>query len=58
MSAEPVRLMTMRVIRIRDGRVIEQRPKVEITSDAELDPYGITYAWPPCRCPRHRETAE
>ncbi|MFK0116457.1 hypothetical protein [Streptomyces sp. NPDC090994] len=54
MTAEPMRLMTMRVTRIRDGKVIEERPEVEITSSSKLDP-DLTSAWPPCRCPRHRD---
>lgn len=45
--------MTMRVTRIRDGRVIEQRPEVRVTGDEPLEPV-ITAAWPPCQCPRHR----
>ncbi|MBT2413849.1 hypothetical protein J7I94_25420 [Streptomyces sp. ISL-12] len=58
MTAEPMRLMTMRVTVIRDGHVIEERPEVEITSSTKPDPYEITSAWPPCRCPRHREGAD
>ncbi|WP_112469403.1 hypothetical protein [Streptomyces triticisoli] len=50
----PVHLMTMRVTRFRDGRVIEQRKEVRITADTPLSPYELTSAWPPCQCPRHR----
>ncbi|CAM5521411.1 putative protein OS=Streptomyces fumanus OX=67302 GN=GCM10018772_14390 PE=4 SV=1 [Streptomyces fumanus] len=57
MTAEPVRLMTMRVTRIRDGRVIEQRPEVRVTARTPLDPFHFASAWPPCQCPRHRENA-
>lgn len=53
-AQEPVKLMTMRVTRIRDGQVIEQGPLVEIESDGEFDPYALSSPWPPCRCPRHR----
>ncbi|GAA4802043.1 hypothetical protein GCM10023220_33750 [Streptomyces ziwulingensis] len=52
---EPVRLMTMRVTRMRDGRVVDQGPEVRITSNTPLDPYAFSSAWPPCQCPRHRE---
>jgi hypothetical protein len=47
--------MTMRVTRIRDGVVVEQRKEVRITSDMPLSPLDLTSAWPPCACPRHRE---
>lgn len=53
--AAPVSLMTMRVIRIRDGRVIEQRKEVTITPDDQFDPFALSSAWPPCQCPRHRD---
>jgi hypothetical protein len=49
--------MTMRVTRIRDGRVIEQRPEVRVTAQTPLDPFHFASAWPPCQCPRHRENA-
>ncbi|CAL9502875.1 hypothetical protein SUDANB6_03484 [Streptomyces sp. enrichment culture] len=47
-------LMTMRVTRFRDGRVIERRGTVRITADDPLEPVS-TLAWPPCRCPRCRD---
>lgn len=53
--AAPVHLMWMRVTRVRDGRVIEQRKEVTVTADDPLDPYAFTSAWPPCQCPRHRD---
>lgn len=48
-------LMWMRVTRVRDGRVIEQRREVAITSDMPLSPHDLSSAWPPCQCPRHRD---
>ena len=51
----PVHLMTMRVTRIRDGRVVERRAEVRIASDTPLSLYDLSSAWPPCRCPRHRD---
>lgn len=47
-------LMSMQVIRVRDGRVVEQRREVRITSDMPLTPLDLSTAWPPCQCPRHR----
>ncbi|GHF64715.1 hypothetical protein GCM10018787_11110 [Streptomyces thermodiastaticus] len=49
---DPPRL-TMRVTRIRDGRVIERGEEIRIMADASLEPLH-TSAWPPCQCPRHR----
>ncbi|CAL9446736.1 hypothetical protein SUDANB58_02365 [Streptomyces sp. enrichment culture] len=46
-------LMTMRVTRFRDGRVIERRDTVRITAGDPLEPVS-TLAWPPCQCPQHR----
>lgn len=46
-------LLTMRVTRVRDGRVIEQRDEVRITADDDLEPL-LSSTWPPCQCPRHR----
>lgn len=51
----PMHLMWMRVTRVRDGRVIEQRREVAITSDMPLSPHDLSSAWPPCQCPRHRD---
>ncbi|MFD4972332.1 hypothetical protein [Streptomyces sp. NPDC056821] len=51
----PVHLMTLRVTRIRDGRVIEQRKEVRVTADEPLDVFALGSAWPPCQCPRHRD---
>ncbi|MFE4408360.1 hypothetical protein [Streptomyces sp. NPDC056821] len=48
-------LMTMRVTRIRDGRIVERRAEVRITADDPFDPFALSSAWPPCECPRHRE---
>jgi hypothetical protein len=56
-SQPPVRLMTMQVTRVRDGRVVEQRPEVQVMSDSPLTPYDVTSAWPPCQCPRCRSRA-
>ncbi|MFB6618803.1 hypothetical protein ACFC5H_09025 [Streptomyces rochei] len=50
----PMRLMTMRVTRIHDGEIIERRDEVCVTADEPLDPFALTSAWPPCRCPRCR----
>lgn len=55
MTGEPMRLMTMRVTRIVDGRVVERGPEVRVTSDTPLDPYQFSSAWPPCQCPRCRK---
>lgn len=46
-------LMTMRVTRIVDGRIVEQRPEVQVTPDDDLEPLSVS-VWPPCRCPRCR----
>lgn len=46
-------LMTMRVIRIRDGRIVEERPEVRIMNTDRLDPLSVS-TWPPCECPRCR----
>lgn len=46
-------LLTLRVTRVRDGRVIEQRPEVRFTADDDLEPL-LSSVWPPCQCPRHR----
>lgn len=46
-------VMTLRVSRVRDGRVVEQGDEVRITAGDPLEPL-ITFAWPPCRCPLHR----
>lgn len=51
----PVHLMWMRVSRVRDGRVVEQRQEVRVTADMPLNPYAFSSAWPPCECPRHRD---
>jgi len=45
--------MTMRVTRIVDGRIVEQRPEVQVTPDDDLEPLSVS-VWPPCRCPRCR----
>ncbi|MFD8915652.1 hypothetical protein [Streptomyces sp. NPDC059575] len=45
----------MRVTRIRDGRVVEQRSEVRISTDTPLSAYDLSSAWPPCECPEHRE---
>lgn len=41
-------LLTMRVTRIRDGRVIERGEEVRIMADDSLEPLH-TSAWPLCQ---------
>ncbi|MFD8911742.1 hypothetical protein [Streptomyces sp. NPDC059575] len=53
-TADPVHLMWMRVTRVRDGRVIEQRREVRVTIDIPPSVYDLSSAWPPCECPEHR----
>jgi hypothetical protein len=52
-QAPAVPRLTMRVTRIRDGRVIEQHNTVITTADP-LTPL-LTSVWPPCECPQHRK---
>jgi len=46
--------MTMRVTRVIDGRIVEQRPEVQVTADDDLAPL-VSSAWPPCECHRCRK---
>lgn len=46
-------LMTMRVTRIVDGRIVEERPEVRIMNTDRLNPLSVS-TWPPCECPRCR----
>lgn len=53
-KALPARpLMTMRVTRIVDGRIVEERPEVRIMNTDRLNPLSVS-TWPPCECPRCR----
>ncbi|QIK04686.1 hypothetical protein G7Z12_12785 [Streptomyces sp. ID38640] len=48
-------LMTLRVYTAtRDGIVTEERAPGHVVAGDRLDPYGLSQAWPPCACPRHR----
>jgi hypothetical protein len=49
--------MTLRVYTAsRDGVVVaEERARVEVVAGDPFDVYGLTQAWPPCACPRHRD---
>ncbi|MEU6327511.1 hypothetical protein ABZ851_09525 [Streptomyces sp. NPDC047049] len=55
---EPPRqsLMTLRVYTAtRDGIVKDERAPVHVVAGDRFDLYGLSQAWPPCACPRHRE---
>ncbi|MCZ1007704.1 hypothetical protein [Streptomyces lydicus] len=57
-TPEPPRqsLMTLRVYTAtRDGIVKEERAPVHVVAGDRFDLYGLSQAWPPCACPRHRE---
>ncbi|MBM4793782.1 hypothetical protein HXP44_17330 [Streptomyces sioyaensis] len=48
-------LMTMRVYSTtREGVVTEEQASVHVVAGDRFDPYGLSQAWPPCACPRHR----
>ncbi|MFD9207889.1 hypothetical protein ACFVZM_16635 [Streptomyces sioyaensis] len=48
-------LMTMRVYSTtRAGVVTEEQASVHVVAGDRFDPYGLSQAWPPCACPRHR----
>ncbi|WP_062008735.1 hypothetical protein [Streptomyces hygroscopicus] len=48
--------MTMRVYTMaRDGMVTARRALVTVLAGEDVNPYALGQAWPPCRCPRHRE---
>ncbi|CAL9539023.1 hypothetical protein SUDANB70_04222 [Streptomyces sp. enrichment culture] len=47
--------MTIQVLRVdRHGRVLEDRGTVVSVGTGETPP-PTSCAWPPCRCPRHRQ---
>ncbi|MGX1851432.1 hypothetical protein OIU91_15690 [Streptomyces sp. NBC_01456] len=49
-------LMTMRVYRTtRDGAVTEERVPLYVLAGDRWDIFGLSQAWPPCACPRHRD---
>ncbi|MEU7433737.1 hypothetical protein AB0B07_23340 [Streptomyces sioyaensis] len=57
-AATPPRkaLMTLRVYRTpRDGAVTEERAPLYVLAGDMRDVYGLSQAWPPCACPRHRD---
>ncbi|MBW8087142.1 hypothetical protein IGW14_03565 [Streptomyces hygroscopicus subsp. hygroscopicus] len=39
----------------RDGMVTARRALVTVLAGEDVNPYALGQAWPPCRCPRHRE---
>ncbi|GGU77601.1 hypothetical protein GCM10010211_49410 [Streptomyces albospinus] len=48
-------LMTMRVYKTtRDGVVTQERAQIHVVASDRLDLYGLSHAWPPCACPRHK----
>ncbi|RXS84798.1 hypothetical protein EST92_09945 [Streptomyces sp. TM32] len=48
-------LMTLRVYSTtREGVVTEEQVSVHVVAGDRFDPYGLSQAWPPCACPRHR----
>ncbi|MFE6690036.1 hypothetical protein ACFVFQ_26600 [Streptomyces sp. NPDC057743] len=48
-------LMTLRVYTTtRDGVVVQERAQIHVVAGDRFDLYGLTQAWPPCACPRHR----
>ncbi|AJC56217.1 MULTISPECIES: hypothetical protein [Streptomyces] len=48
-------LMTLRVYTTtRDGIVVQERAQIHVVAGDRFDLYGLSQAWPPCRCPRHR----
>ncbi|MFE3883674.1 hypothetical protein ACFXPQ_12340 [Streptomyces lydicus] len=38
-----------------DGIVKEERAPVQVVAGDRFDLHGLSQAWPPCACPRHRE---
>ncbi|MGD3107876.1 hypothetical protein [Streptomyces sp. YGL11-2] len=47
--------MTLRVYKTtRDGVVIQERAQIHVVASDRLDLYGLSHAWPPCACPRHK----
>ncbi|MER6047334.1 hypothetical protein K2224_11440 [Streptomyces sp. BHT-5-2] len=48
-------LMTLRVYTTtRDGSVVQERAQIHVVAGDRFDLYGLSQAWPPCACPRHR----
>ncbi|MEV0370413.1 hypothetical protein AB0I10_11380 [Streptomyces sp. NPDC050636] len=48
-------LMTLRAYTARpDGAVREERARVHVLAGDRANVYGLSQAWPPCACPRHR----
>lgn len=57
-TSEPPRqsLMTLRVYTATPGGIVkEERTPVHVVAGDRFDLYGLSQAWPPCACPRHRE---
>ncbi|MEW1655823.1 MULTISPECIES: hypothetical protein [unclassified Streptomyces] len=48
-------LMTLRVYTTtREGVVVQEHAQIHVVAGDRFDLYGLTQAWPPCACPRHR----
>lgn len=48
--------MTLRVYTATPGGIVkEERTPVHVVAGDRFDLYGLSQAWPPCACPRHRE---
>ncbi|MEK2475239.1 MULTISPECIES: hypothetical protein [Streptomyces] len=48
-------LMTLRVYTTtRDGIVVQERAQIHVVAGDRFDLYGLSQAWPPCTCPRHK----